>query len=536
MSEVSTLWSFCVPFLEHFAGSILEEKLERSFQYDSANGEDVLTDVDDVHEINSENVETDFTKSESKDFIFEEYTSYKCFNTRFSWKINRPSVTMSVVDSIIICSGIIFAGGIVIGGLSAIILYISMNTANLCHWLDDKDTNLPIRVENIRFASFVFGLPFVHCYSAIIFMLSFSWSLVKEHNLLLFCFFTTYLDVLYRLILKVFNIYTYRSFQIPYPLNLLTFSLCLWNGYLISRSKFPNSKKMALKLSVRLILQFAFAFPVLYFVLYVICPWYIKMPKAVIGRFLVVGTTGVILLLSKTVTRIIVSRLKGVVHPENSYILVSFLYGSSAITLRILQAELEETSLFCLMGVAHGIVHLLERASAPIVDYLLLRLYKACFRGRTFNRRRNNKYKTRRSQRFAADVSIQTIIYESSALVISIAAFFFYKVSYNRLDPKQENHVAIEFLKRLLSGLLIEWFFNIVAVFVQTRYMNVAIFSVWKLKWRRHLLVAMVTLTMTLFCFPVYLLKIVRYQFKQQTEEWKHFSENCTELPFSIKF
>ena len=94
--------------------------------------------------------------------------------------------------------------------------------------------------------------------------------------------------------------------------------------------------------------------------------------------------------------------------------------------------------------------------------------------------------------------------------------------------------LSIEFLKFLLSGLVIEWLFNIVAVLVQTRYMNIAIFSVWKLKWRSHLLVGFVTSSLIVICFlPLYLLNIVRLQYKRVEFEWQHFSDNCTMLPFS---
>lgn len=533
MGDDSYFLSFCAPILEHFAGSILEENVERSCEHVSENTGGELADFLGR---SSENVETDLAKTESTDYVYEEYTSSRRFNMTFSWKQNRPSVLMSLVDSILTVSGVLLVGGIFVGGTSATFLLLTMNLSDLCDWKDDRDKTLPTRVENIRFAAFVVGLPFIHSYQATIYVILFKWPLVKEHNLLLFSFLASFLDLIYRLLLKVFDIYTYKSFELPYPLNILTFVLCIWSGYLVSRTKFPNNRAMALRLSFRLTLQFVLGFPIMYFVLYVICPWYNDMPPHIIGRFGVIGTTGVIFLLSKTITRINVCSMKGVVLPENAYILVSFLYGSSAIVLRIMQAELEELSLFCIMGVAHGIVFLLERTSAPIIDLLVLRIYNSCFRRFHIDIRMKHEYKTRRSQRFTADASIQTMIYESNGLVISLAALFFYKLLYARVSSTHKKFLVVAFLKRILFGLIIEWFFNIMVVFVQTRFMNIAIFSVWKKKWRRHFLVAVITSVMTLCCFTVYLLRIVRSQFHQQPQEWMYFSENCTELPFSFMY
>ena len=532
MEAVTALVSCCIPFLEHFAGSIVEETRFKSV---SANKEDATAEDNLLSEISKEDLEGDLVQCDSTYCVYEEYTSPSRSNDRFAWKQSRPSVFMSVVESVLTVSGILLVGGLLLGGLSVLLFNIITNTVNLCHWKDDLDKTLPPRTKSIRFVGYVFTSPYIFTYQTIVFVIVFNWPLVKGQNVLIFSLLASFLDICYRLLLKAFNVYTYRSFQLPYPMNVLFFFLSLANGYLVSRTKFSNSKMKALRMSFKLSIQFLVGCPVMYFILYVICPWYTTMPRG-IWRFVAVGATGVLLLLSKIIVRITVSRLRGVVHPENSYILVSFLYGSSSIFLRIMQAELETMRLFCLMGVAHGIVFLLERTAAPISDYLVLRLYNLCFKSDRSNliRATQRQYKTPRSQRFIADVSIQTMIYESSGLVISLGTLLFYQLFHAQLSSEEKVNAVIQFFKRVLSGLVIEWFFNILAVFIQTRFTNIAIFSVWKLKWRRHVLVALLTSMMTIVCFTVYLLRVVRSQFKVEPEMWKHFSDNCTGIPFSV--
>ena len=41
-------------------------------------------------------------------------------------------------------------------------------------------------------------------------------------------------------------------------------------------------------------------------------------------------------------------------------------------------------------------------------------------------------------------------------------------------------------------SLAIEWVFNSVSLAIETRYQNVAVMAVWRRRWRRHILVAIV--------------------------------------------
>ena len=526
MEGVNALIAFSVHFVGHFTGSILEEVVERrTNNQDGAEGRYILLET-------SEDLESDFVEFDQTDSVYEEYLSPSPTNDRFAWKQARPSAFMSLVQSIITVSGLSLAGGMVLGAFSLFLSVLAINTFDLCHWKDSQDKTLSRRVKNIRFAFFSLITVIIYSYQAILFVFVFSWSLVKEQNLFIVSLSAAFLDVFYRLLLKVFNMYTYKSFVLPYPQNVLFAAVCLSSGFRIARIKFPSSRTKSFKLCLRLCAQFLLGAPLVYIGLYFVLPAYANKLHW-FSRFLATGVTGLVIVLLKSLTRSFVLQLEGVCHPGNSYILVVAIYGGASIILRVMQAELENLRLFCLMGIAHGMVFVTERAAVPFIDYLFKRLYKCCFKSRNTNFASVHRHKTPSSQRLIADVSIQTMIFEGTALVISVGVMQFYKLSYAQLTKEEKEELLIEFLKFALSGLVIEWFFNIVAVLLQTRYMNIAIFSVWKLKWRSHLLVGAVTSSLTVVCFMQYLLNIVRLQYKRDVLEWQQFSDNCTMLPFS---
>ena len=530
MAVVSALISFCVHFVEHFTGSIVEETLERSFEgaHSGNELEDVYIGGEDAPLLTESNYRArDFTRYDSTDCVYEEYRSPSPSNDRFAWKQGRPSACMSVIESIKTVSGVSALGGVFVGLMSVLLLNVSLNTVDLCHWKDDKDETLPRFVENIRFVSYVFTSPFIYCYQTIVFVIVFKWSVVKEQNLLVISLLASFVDIFYRLLLRLFSVYTYKSFELPYPVNVLFVVTCFANGYLVSRTKHPNSATKTLILCFKLCVQFLAGIPLIYIILYVVCRWYPKLPHRPL-RMVLVGATGMIVLIFKMFTRLCVGWIKGIIHPGSCYILISVLYGACSIILRIMQSEQEHFDYFFIIGVAHGIVFVLERAAVPLTDFLLLKFFKWCVKGRYSNSSARAQYKTPRSQRLIADVSIQAMMFESCGLIISLGAMLLYKLLYAQLTAEDRREHTVEFLKRMSSGLVIEWVFNVVAVFIQTRFMNIAIFSVWKLKWKCHMLVGAVTSAMTILCFTSYLLQVVRSQEQQDI-----LARNCTVLPFS---
>ena len=107
-------------------------------------------------------------------------------------------------------------------------------------------------------------------------------------------------------------------------------------------------------------------------------------------------------------------------HPGDAHVLLNVLYTGSAIVFRVLQAELTSLPLFTLLSVADGAVDLLERLTIVARDYLWYYIYKNLKRDRIETITTADQFRTPRSMRFIADMSIQIILGESTALMAAV--------------------------------------------------------------------------------------------------------------------
>ena len=120
------------------------------------------------------------------------------------------------------------------------------------------------------------------------------------------------------------------------------------------------------------------------------------------------------------------------VHPGVLYLLVGTLYASSAVVFRVMQAELTSFSLFVALGVGHAVIDLVERLTVTMRDHIWEYMYKLlsrCNRSQTRSFHAG-KARTPRSMRFVADVSIQLLLTEPTALVSAVGFNQFYKFMY----------------------------------------------------------------------------------------------------------
>ena len=63
--------------------------------------------------------------------------------------------------------------------------------------------------------------------------------------------------------------------------------------------------------------------------------------------------------------------------------------------------------------------------------------------------------------------------------------------------------------------LVIEWFFTSVSLAIETRYQNIAVMAVWQRRWKRHILLAIATTTMSALWISANLLDMAHERFKE---------------------
>ena len=99
-------------------------------------------------------------------------------------------------------------------------------------------------------------------------------------------------------------------------------------------------------------------------------------------------------------------------------------------------------------------------------------------------------FRTPRRERLMADIAIMSMLYESAAIVSVNGFLFLYQFIY--VSEEAFGNLLLSFAIHTAVSLAIEWVFNSVSLAIETRYQNMAVMAVWRRRWRRHILVAIV--------------------------------------------
>ena len=201
------------------------------------------------------------------------------------------------------------------------------------------------------------------------------------------------------------------------------------------------------------------------------------------GKLLIATFSPLLGVVVKAASRICVQKLYNITHPGYSYILLSPVYCGAAVLFRVLQADLGSLQAIALLGIIHGAAEVIERSTMVLIDHICHMLWK----------RRSapwGSFRTPRRERLMADIAIMSMLYESAAIVSVNGFLYLYQFIYVR--DKTFGNLFQSFAIHTAVSLAIEWVFNSVSLAIETRYQNVAVMAVWRRRWRRHILVAIV--------------------------------------------
>ena len=457
----------------------------------------------------------DFKKFNPNDQVFQEYDPPSGDDSKMGWKRSRPPTwRLSLWKAMKQAFYIQILGGVALGLLAIVILVIDFNTVSLCYDMQSKNwTAIPKRIQAVMVTADTTEAYLVQLWSFLVVLTMFGWRLIKELNLVFLNLLGAFLDTCYRLYLQVYGIYhkPWRSF----PLNGLFVLLLLMNGLIIGKDIAKKSEternkriKKAIKVSAMLVAQFAFGIPIAYGIVYVLIPLYGEVSETY--RAIIAGALPLVTAIPKVIVRLAAQRID-FLHPGDSHVLLNVLYSASAIVFRVMQAELTSLRLFILLSFAHGAIDLLERLTIVIRDYFWYFVYKKL--KRDSSETRANQFRSPRSMRFVADMSIQMILCESTSLIAAVGFIQLYNFMYNRSDASSAstNMVYItQFFVRVSIAISIDFVFNSFSFWLQMSYLNIAVVRVWRKKWRKHMLIAFILTAVTLCYFTTHLFAVVK--------------------------
>ena len=459
----------------------------------------------------------DFKKFNRNDEIFQEYDPPAGDNSKMGWKRSRPPTwRLSLWKAMKHAFYIQILGGIALGSLAIVILVIDFNTVDLCYEMQSKNwTALPKRIQAVIVTAATTEAYLVQLWTFLVVLTMFGWRLIKELNLLTLNLLGAFFDTCYRLYLQVYDIYNkpWRSF----PLNVLFVLLLLMNSVIIGRDIAKKSEvernkriKKAIKVSAMLAAQFAFFIPIAFVLTYVLIPLYGEVSETY--RAILAGALPLVTAIPKVIVRLAAQRID-FLHPGNSHVLLNVLHSTSAIVFRVVQAELNSLRLFILLSFAHGAIDLLERLTIIIRDYIWYFIYKKLKRDKRETILKASQFRSPRSMRFVADMSIQMILGESTSLIAAVGFIQLYNFMYNRSDASSAstNMVYItQFFIRVSIAISIDFVFNSFSFWLQMSYLNIAVVRVWRKKWRKYMLVAFILTAVTLCYFTTHLFAVVK--------------------------
>ena len=451
------------------------------------------------------------------DQIFQEYDPPSGDDSEMGWKKNRPStwrLSLRKVMKHAFCIQIL--GGVALGLLAIVILVLDFNTVDLCYDMKSKNwTAIPKRIQAVMVTADTTEAYLVQLWSFLVVLTMFGWRLIKELNLLFLNLLGAFLDTCYRLYLQVYGIY-YKPWRSVPPSGLFLL-LLLMNSLIIGgdiamkreteRTKIINK---AIKVSAMLVAQFAFGLPITYCLVYVLIPLYGEVSETY--RAIIATALPLVTAITKMIVRLAAQRID-FLHPGDSHILLNVLHSATAIVFRVMQAELTSLRLFILLSFAHGAIDLLERLTIVIRDYFWYFVYKKLKRDGRELILKADQFRSPRSMRLAADMSIQMILCESTSLIAAVGFIQLYNFMYNRSDASSASTnmgFITQFFIRVSIAISIDFVFNSFSFWLQMSYLNIAVVRVWRKKWRKHMLVAFILTAMTLCYFTSHLFAVVK--------------------------
>ena len=254
-------------------------------------------------------------------------------------------------------------------------------------------------------------------------------------------------------------------------------------------------------------------------VLTVSCIYPAYNKKTASGKILFAIFIPLIAVVVKVAGRICIQRLWcRISHPGTSFVLLAPMYCGSAIMLRLLQVDLHSLESVALIGVIHGIAEVFDRSIMAFIDHIVhqvLEKRQIAWGG----------FRTPRRERLAADLTIMSMLSESSAVITVNIFLHLYQYFYTYDNSPLK--VLKSFALTTSVPLGIEWFFTSVSIAIETRYKNLPVVAVWRKRWKRHLAVLLINLVMVCIWTSHSLLITVEAHFKGNVKD------HC-QMPFKL--
>ena len=434
-----------------------------------------------------------------------------------AWKRLRPSISRTMLNSL--CYGFLISvlSATVFGMVSFTVYYFCYQTLLNCEY--NSKESIPIKLQWFITISKVLSVSCLYFWFLInmrFYFRPFQLSGVRKTIFIVSLFFYL-VDSAYRIGIQAGGISHSKLTALQHipPTATFCLSTCV-TIYVIKKHFCYGPLIQHLKFIVLFVVPFVLTLGTAELTTHSIYPAYTKQNAS--GKFVIAMFAPLIVVVIKVTGRICIQRLWcRVSHPGTSFVLLAPMYCGSAIVLRLLQVHLRSLESVALIGVIHGIAEVFDRSIMAFIDHIIHQVLE----------KRQipwGGFRTPRRERLAADLTIMSMLSESSAVITVNIYLHLYQYFYtNDNSPLQ---LLQSFAITTSVPLGIEWFFTSVSIAIETRYKNLPLVAVWRERWKRHLAVLIINLLMMCIWTSSTLLKVVEGRFKDNVKDRCQMSFN----------
>ena len=409
-----------------------------------------------------------------------------------------------------------------------LLLYADLNTNDLCFEWQHHNNTVPLSVIRIRVIGRNVEVLIINLWFPLTAVILFGWKDFKLRffPILYIAFIFAEATVIYYLFLLAFGVFDSHTYY-RYPVNILFCTGLICCSIMMVRSIRMSDVSMSYsKLHIMTLLstQFVVCTILSFTFWYGIVPYFISF-KEEKYKFMVAALAPASTVIPSVICKhIALRRSSEVVHPGRSFVLASFIRAGTIYIYRIMQADFQNIWLFIGLSLLSSVMNFLKKATHRVRMALWKYIISLLRRTVCCARLSEIPCNTPHYRRLKADLDIQDMLFENSAVVISQAYFVLYHVESFELSMSS---FFFEALKRVGIGIGIDFLFNCLSNFVQIHYYNIPVARVWKKYWKRHVLAHLLIVTMTVSYFTKVFLSCFQAR-EFGANDRQYIVRNCT--------
>ena len=321
------------------------------------------------------------------------------------------------------------------------------------------------------------------------------------------------------------SIYIFLFFRLP--LNILFMISIICCAFLVTR-KFKQVNPTTTYGFFRIFFTLSFTFiascAASYMYSYIIIKYYKetkgKFKKALIAALM----PGLLLPLTAFAKYVVLRKSSEIITPDRAFVLCYFSRGASIVLYRTMQSDFQNIWLFIGLSLLHGVSNVVSKATLK----LRIKIWKAfmkCLDNTCCGvRLQVHALNTPRIRRLNADLEIQNILFEYTAIICGQAYLAYYLITSFSVPPWQ---IIQRSLTRIAIGLALDFTFNLISVFTQIHHYDIPMQKVWMRYWLCHVIAnALIIINIVSYFGPSLIAVFEGFQYT--SKEYK--LRNCTSI------